>query len=120
MEAGALCGMTESEFWNSTPRFMAAKLKALELRDQLSWEQSRFIAFFGSRASGKRLLSFYRFPWEAPKVIKLTDEELVAMRKFSAEADEVLKQWNPAAYEVYITAQRAKQNGEGVSDQAKN
>lgn len=112
MMYAALCGMTESEFWDSTPRYMAARLIALEAAQQLSWEQSRFIAFFGNRASGKTLVHFYRFPWEKEVFAEVTREQWDAA---SDEMDEVLKHVNPALYAQYM-AGKLNRNGEGVSE----
>lgn len=87
MEWAAMCGMSEHEFWDCTPRFMSAKIKALEAAHRLSWEQSRFIAFFGERATGKSIAQFYRFDWEKPRFSPISTAEL---DQFSREADEAL------------------------------
>lgn len=89
MGYAALCGMSENEFWDSTPRFLSAKLKAVESLQKLSWEQARFVAFFGSRAQGKSFQAFYKFEWERARFAQITQEEL---EQFSREADEVIRQ----------------------------
>ena len=108
MELGAKCGMSESEFWDSTPRYMSAKIRALESAQQLTWEQARFVAFFGSRATAKSILSFWRFPWEKTVFAKQSREEFDA---FSDDADEVLKVMNPGAYEAYMAGKQKSTNG---------
>lgn len=114
MELGALCGMTEREFWESTPRYLSAKIKALESSQRLSWEQSRYIAFHAIKVGDsknrlKRLTDLGKFPWEmtVKKFEPITRDE---HDKFSDEADEVLRLTNPAAYEAYIKG-KIKGNG---------
>jgi hypothetical protein len=112
MNYAALCGMAENEFWDSTPRYMSARINALESAQKLSWEQSRFIAFFGNRASGKTLVHFYRFPWEKEAFAPVTREEWDG---FSDDADETLKAINPGLYAQYM-AGKLNRNGEGISE----
>ena len=114
-----MCGMSEDEFWESTPRFLSARLRALESSQQVAWEQARFIAFFGHRASGKTLTQFYRFSWEKQAAVfpEVTREE---WDRVNDEMDEVLKHVNPGLYAQYLEGKLARQNGEGISDQAKN
>lgn len=118
MEYAALCGMTEDQFWNCTPRFMAAKLKALESVQQLSWEQCRYIAFHAIKPGDhknklKRLSDLGKFPWETmPDFAPVSRED---WDDFSDEADETLKAINPALYAQYM-AGKLNRNGEGVSE----
>jgi hypothetical protein len=109
MELGAICGMTEPEFWNCTPRYLAAKIKALEAGQRVSWEQSRYIAFHAIKVGDsknrlKKLDDLGKFPWEKSKVIQQSPEDL---QKFSDEADEVLRVMYPGLYEKYQSASNA-------------
>lgn len=113
MELGAMCGMTETEFWSATPRFMSAKVNALESERQLNWEQSRYIAFHAIKPGDhknrlKKLTDLGRFPWEKSAFIPQTAEELEA---FSDEADEALRIVNPGLYELYMAEKLKHKNG---------
>lgn len=115
MKLAALCGMSESEFWDSTPRYMAAKVFAYEQGQQTAWEQTRYISFHAIKAADgknriKKPSDLGKFPWERPKPRKLTKTDIEQLNKFDNEADDVLKKTNPAAYEAYINAKNAKSN----------
>lgn len=113
MELGALCGMSESEFWDSTPRYMSAKIRALESAQRLAWEQSRYIAFHAIKPGDhknrlKKLTDLGKFPWERTVFVKQTREEYDS---FNDDADEVLKVMNPGAYEAYMAGKQNSKNG---------
>lgn len=115
MRYAAQCGMSEAEFWNCTPRYMAAKLKALELQQQLTWEQSRYIAFHAIKPGDhknklQKLTDLGRFPWEVVHFPRVSRED---WDKFSDEADEVLRVTNPGLYEQYMVA-KMERNGKGA------
>ena len=112
MELGALCGMSETEFWNCTPRYMSAKVRALESSQRLSWEQSRYIAFHAikvadhkNRIKGPKDLG--SFPWETDNVVfpEITKED---QDNWSDGADEFLKQVNPEAYAAYMAGKKTQ------------
>lgn len=116
----AACGMTEGDFWDCTPRFMAASIKALEEDHRRGWEMSRYVAFHAIKPGDhknrlKKLTDLGRFPWEYRPAPKFTPEDIKSMGEFSDEADEILKKTNPAAYEAYMAGKKQTQNAKGDS-----
>lgn len=74
MAAAGLVGMSEAEFWDTTPRFLAARHEAFmshhESLERANWERSRFLALFISAPHSRKKLSVYdlaTFPWETQK-----------------------------------------------------
>jgi hypothetical protein len=107
--------MSEVEFWDSTPRYLAARQKATTQRMQLSWEQTRFIAFETLRASTRQFKvrkpeDVCKFPWEqdVPRFAPQTREQLEA---FDREADEILRITQPEVYKKFMEAKQEKENG---------
>jgi hypothetical protein len=112
MEIGAICGMTESEFWDSTPRYLSACVEAVQQRQQLSWEQSRYIAFHAIKVGDtknklRKLTDLNKFPWEVSTPRPINRME---MTEFSDDADEILRITNPT---IYAALQAAKQQENG-------
>lgn len=70
------------------------------------WEQARMISFYiiktvDSKDKYKNFKDLIRLPWEEEKR-KAKPLDTASMQKFSDEADELLKQINPAAYAAYM------------------
>lgn len=110
----ARCGMSEREFWQSTPRFFFARYKAW-LEDQNGWEQARFIAFHVMKTiDAKRQIRSVRdiaiFRWEddlKPDFEEISREEV---QKFSNDADEFLKKHNPTLWATIVAARNNGNN----------
>lgn len=111
MYLGALVGMSQDEFWNSTPKYLDARKRAYEQHQQLAWEQARYVAFFviktvDSKNKFKDEQSITLFPWEKRKKHELelpTEEE---WNKVDEELDNALKVLNPEAYERYMAGRK--------------
>jgi len=98
IESAAECGMTEREFWSSTPRWLAARQTAYQRAQQAEWERTRIGAFYivktvDSKNRFKKPEDLFKFPWEQPKAeavqsAPLTAQEQADFEKFSREADE--------------------------------
>ena len=65
--------MSEREFWESTPRYLAAKIKAKQRDDREAWVIGRQIAYWSILPHiGKRTIKptdLGRFAWEKQKKI---------------------------------------------------
>ena len=113
MEIAAVCGMSESEFWDCTPRYLSAKVSAAQLSQRIAWEQARYISFHAALSANfkrplKSPLDLGRFAWEErPTFSAINAEEYTA---FSDEADEVLRITNPT---IYAALQAAKEQDNG-------
>lgn len=102
MALAASAGLTEDEFWLCTPRYLAAVSLALVERDRGDWERSRYIAFHmiktvDSKGKYKRITDIGKFPWEEEKRKKfapMTPEELEELKRFEAETDKIIAQFN--------------------------
>lgn len=113
IEAAADCGMSEAEFWSSTPRWFAARRAAWVRQQQAEWERVRLVAYYtvktvDTKHCVKSPEGLLQFPWEkrqAPrkKEKPLSAEEQAAIEKFSREADEWYYSMHPE--------QRPQQNG---------
>jgi hypothetical protein len=107
--------MSENEFWESTPRYLSARLKALEMSQQQEWERARYISFHviktvDAKGKFKKPDSLGKFPWEV-KNIKYTHYSISDLDEFSKEADEILKKTNPEAYAAYMAGKESAKNG---------
>lgn len=115
MYLGALVGMTEQEFWNSTPRYLDARRKAYEKNQQYGWEQARFISFYvvktvDAKNKIKNEQDLAMFPWdEKPKESELKPLTDAEWDKIDEEMDAALKVLNPKVYEEYMAGKAAKQ-----------
>jgi len=110
----ARCGMSEREFWQSTPRFFFARYKAW-IEDRNGWEQARFIAFHTMKTiDAKRQIRSVRdiaqFPWEEQEKPVFDDISQEEMRKFSNDADEHLKSHNPTLWATIVAARNNGNN----------
>ncbi|HNB51101.1 MAG TPA: hypothetical protein PK530_04130 [Anaerolineales bacterium] len=105
LENAATAGMTEAEFWDSTPRYFAARLRAWSDARKRELQDLRTTHFFIVRAAGAKITSpenLYRYEWEAARVVEFEPMDEVEMQRFSDEADEALRILNPEAWERYI------------------
>lgn len=111
--------MSESEFWDCTPRYLSARLKASVEAEKVRWEQSRFIAAFAvdpgfwSKKKGD-FTELIRFPWEVEKPKEVTPEQQAAFDKFSDDADLVYKKMNPEGYERYMAKKKLKEKDRAI------
>lgn len=86
--------MSEKEFWEVTPRFFRARLKAHRRQQQFQLECARFQSFFvlktvDSKGRIRRMGDVIRFDWDdegrkQPQFEPMSAEDL---EKFSREAD---------------------------------
>jgi hypothetical protein len=110
MLAAAACGMSESEFWDTTPRYLSARLTAINKAQQLTWEQTRFVSVHVMNAAGaklKRFTDLVKFDWDvAKKAPTINAEDLPMMAKFDEQADLILKKTNPEAYAAFMAGKQ--------------
>lgn len=92
--------MSESEFWNSTPRYYSARVKAASEAQQREWERARLISFFvvktvDSKDKFKQPQNLMEFPWETNEKAKTLEEQWNALdpeviRRFNQDSDKIL------------------------------
>ncbi len=87
--------MTEREFWASTPRFFAAKVKAWDARMRYEFERTRTATFLSCSPYLKKHATLNRFwpsPWEKVREIewRMPDPEILA--NFERNANDVFEQ----------------------------
>ena len=109
LESAAAAGMTEQEFWDSTPRYFMIRCRTALQQRRRKLEDLRFTAFYTLLAGGVKLREYTdvcRFEWEpAPEFDPVPQEELDA---FGGEADEILRITNPKAWEAYMAAKQTQ------------
>lgn len=71
MEQAAKVGISEAEYWESSPRYVAARIRNHRYNEQhkyeTGWEQARLIAWSNLRTIDKKLRNpsnLMKFPWE--------------------------------------------------------
>lgn len=111
--------MSENEFWDVTPKFLAARLYAFEEAQKLSWEQSRYLAFYATKQDHKgrlkKVTDLGKFPWELKnkQFAPMTEVEKAELAKFNDDSDLILQKTNPAAYAAYIAGKEQKNGKAG-------
>ena len=107
----ARVGMSESEFWACTPKFLFMRHERMVEEQRLGWEQTRFLSYImlktvDSKNRIKKVQDVCKFPWEqlAPRFVPQTKEQLKA---FSDEADEILKRTQPEVWKKFMEARAA-------------
>lgn len=91
-----MVGMTESEFWDSTPRYFAARQKAYIEAERRQWERARFMGWLsgwphvGKKMAGVSAIKLFRFDWEAEKV-EFEPVSKDEMKAFEADAMAILQ-----------------------------
>lgn len=118
MHMAALAGMCEREFWDATPRWLAIRYRAWSEGQRAGWEQARFLAFYvvktvDAKNKVKRITDIAKFDWDEPRKPNLQPQSAAEMQQFSDDADEFLKQVNPAAYARYMEGKKAQNGGSG-------
>lgn len=100
MSSATLAGISEDEFWISTPRYISAAVRAFEIKEKSAWERSRYVAFHviktvDTKGKFKKITDVGLFPWESAmrrkNIATLTKEELDNLARFEQEADEFFK-----------------------------
>jgi hypothetical protein len=98
MEHAAKVGIGEAEYWESSPRYVAARIRgqrAIErIKYESGWEQARLIAWTVARQNDrkekfKKPTNFLQFPWEKGGLVSVElDEETraVMMQRLEEEA----------------------------------
>ena len=102
IETAAAIGVSEAEFWDTTPRYFSAQVKAHDDRLRYEFERVRVSSFLICSPHLKRHATLARFwpsPWDAPKKVEWTPVDPAILANFEAHADETL-------------AQMRKQNGD--------
>lgn len=88
--------MTEAEFWDTSPRYFAAKVKAYDERLKYEFERTRVSSFLICSPHLKKNATLNRFwpsPWDvAPKMIDWKDVDPAVLANFEAHANETLAQ----------------------------
>lgn len=92
--------MSESEFWDSTPRYLSARIKAATEAEQRQWERVRLSAFFtvktvDAKNKFKNPEDLLRFPWEADSSGPSLEDQWAALdpeilRRFNEGADKLV------------------------------
>lgn len=90
--------MSESEFWECTPRYYAARVKAVSEAEQREWERARLVSFFvvktvDAKNKIRQPHNLIKFPWEnmeesLEEQWNALDPDVLA--KFNADADKIL------------------------------
>jgi hypothetical protein len=98
IEAAGWIGMPESEFWETTPRYFAARVRGKQRDDRENWVMARqaayWVAIFSPNA--KKLSSptnLGSFSWEQQTIVKfkeITPEQKADMAKFKEMALKLL------------------------------
>lgn len=113
LENAATVGMTEAEFWSTTPRYFAARLTAWNEARKRDLRDLRSTHFYIVRAAGAKVASpehLYRFEWERARAVEFEPVDQAVLDRFSDEADEALRLTNPEMYEKYMAAKAAMNN----------
>lgn len=102
--------MSELEFMDTTPRWLAARYAKWAECQRTTWEQTRIISFWivktvDSIGSPRDLMPF---DWDEKPPAMEFDKESAA--RFDSEADEFLKKVNPKAYEAYMQGKQHANN----------
>lgn len=87
-----MAGMTEEEFWATTPKYFYYRQKAYERNMQERWEVARYTAWITISPHVKKGMTMKRlglFAWEKPKArtFEVDQEEL---KRFSESADRLI------------------------------
>lgn len=99
LEAAALMGMSESEFYETSPRFFAARQRAWQRQQQEGWEQARYIGWLciQPHIDTKRRIKITdlgRFPWEELKKPVFEPVDKAKMDKFRQDAIAIIERRN--------------------------
>lgn len=83
--------MSENEFWETTPRYLQARIKAKQRDDQNAWVLGRQIAYWSILPHmGKKRIKpqdLAKFDWERVKsALRWTDDNKAHLEKFKALA----------------------------------
>ena len=91
-----MVGMSESDFWDSTPRYFAARQKAYIEAERRQWERARFVGWLsvlphvGKKSGGLSAKKLFRFDWESDRVeFEPIDKD--EMKAFEADAIAILQ-----------------------------
>jgi hypothetical protein len=90
-----MIGMSEAEFWDTSPRYFAARVKAYDDRQKYDFERTRVASFLICSPHLKKHATLNRFwpsPWEKPKKIDWQPVDPAVLANFEAHADETLAQ----------------------------
>lgn len=95
IETAAIIGMTEREFWDSTPRWFDAKVTAHDNRMKYDFERLRVSTFLICSPNLKKNATLDRFwpsPWREKKVIEWQPVDPAVLANFNAHADAEFEQ----------------------------
>lgn len=105
--------MSETEFWDSTPRYLSARQKAATNAMQMSWEQTRYISYVVLIGAGakkiKKPQDVCKFPWEQ-HIKQFPTQTREQLEAFDREADEILRITQPEVYKKFMEAKLNAQN----------
>ena len=95
IQAGAECGLSESDFWFCTPRYFAALQRAKNERYKEDYERARYLGYLTllphvEKGKDLKPIDLGRFPWETEQRGEFlgwegVDPEMLA--KFNTDAD---------------------------------
>lgn len=91
-----MVGMSESDFWDSTPRYFAARQKAYIEAERRQWERARFVGWLsvlphvGKKSGGLSAKKLFRFDWESDRV-EFEPVSKDEMKAFEADAIAILQ-----------------------------
>lgn len=79
MAAAAYCGMSEAEFWRTTPAFLHARIQAKTAEERAQAEYTRAIAYHAAYSGKFKVTNdvhrFWPFSWDKKIIIKEVDLE---------------------------------------------
>ena len=92
-----MIGMTEAEFWASTPRYFAARQKAYIENQRREYERARFTGWLSvlphvTKKGGLRITQLFRFDWEEKPQAQFEPVDVAAMKQFEDEAKKIFEQ----------------------------
>lgn len=97
MKMAGFAGFSESEFWQTTPRYFFNYLEGVNRREQLAWERARMVSFWAVQPLAAHVrkgawqfnkpTDLVEFEWEKRdfKIPELPAEEIARIDKIQAE-----------------------------------
>lgn len=101
-----MIGMSESEFWDSTPRYFAARQQAFTMAQRVEWERARFMGWLSvlpyTQGKTLKVTDLCPFEWDPEPQAPAgpTEEELAALRKFEEEAKQIFEKQFGVKFDV--------------------
>ena len=97
IDAAGWVGMTESEFWETTPRYFVARVQGKQRDDRENWMRSRQTAYWailphmGKKQIKPNALGVFAWEQTTAKTLELTPDKKADMDKFKQMALNLLE-----------------------------